>query len=286
MKHSPMTNETKSKLLESTELGIEHVSKSVDEVRSLIKKVKLLTNLMTENEVSIKDRIFEHIEKLSEYRLLIGLIYLDLASAIRAHLNSKYTHEKLLSIRQIIVAINEGYKQIYNFVKVNESGDSVTKYRKKSYWYEDIRVIIDESVTELKPEYDSLTKKLEDYFDENFKAIKEQRDLSVHYDRKASKVYDMIIQLDVEETFQKLSPFLAIITNMFRFTERMASLSQIKEKQKNIEMLNKIDSVFLDIENKLKSSDSKANPEVMNKLKELLLQQRVFLTSITPMCKF
>lgn len=67
-----------------------------------------------------------------------------------AHLNSKYAYQQLLSIRNIIVTTNEGYKQIYNFVNVNESGDFVTRYREKSYWYEDIRVIIDESITELK----------------------------------------------------------------------------------------------------------------------------------------
>jgi len=269
MKHIPMTEETKSKLIESTELGIEHVSKSVDEVRSFIKKVKLMTDFIAESEFNIEDKIFDNIEKLLEYRLLIGLIYLDLASAMRAHLNSKYNYEKLLSIRQIIVTINEGYKQIYNFTKINERGDTVTKYRKKSYWYEDIRVIINESIIELKPEYDSLTKKLDDYFDENFEAIKEQRDLSVHYDRKASKVYDMIVSLDVENTFKKLSPFLAITTEMFRFTEKMASISKVKEKQKNIEMHNKFESIFFDIENKIKKANPNVSPEVMSKLEEL-----------------
>lgn len=264
-----MTEATKSKLLESVELGIEHVSKSVDEVRSFIKKVNLMTDFMTESEFNIEDKIFDNIEKLLEYRLLIGLIYLDLASSMRAHLNSKYTYEKLLSIRQIIVTINEGYKQIYNFIKINECGETVTKYRKKSYWYEDIRIIINESNIELKPEYDSLTKKLDDYFDENFEAIKKQRDLSVHYDRKASKVYDMIVSLEVEGTFKKLSPFLTIITEMFRFTEKMASISQVNEKQKNIEMHNKFESVFLDIENKINNANSNVNPEFMSKLKEL-----------------
>lgn len=269
MKNKLMTEETKSKLLKSAEQGIGYVSKSVDEVRGFIKKVKLITDFMTDNEFNNEDKIFDNIEKLLEYRLLIGLIYLDLASAMRAHLNSKYTYEQFLSTRQIIVTINEGYKQIYNFVKVNENGDSVTKYRKKSYWYEDIRVIINESITELQPEYDLLTKKLDDYFTDNFKAIKEQRDLSVHYDRKASKVYDMIIKLEIEETFKKLSSFLAIITEMFRFTEKMASISQVKEKQKNTELHNKFESTFWDIENKLRNVDSNVNPEVMDKLKEL-----------------
>jgi hypothetical protein len=101
MEHKPMTKETESKLLESAELGIEFVSKSVDEVRNFIKKVKLMTNFMAENELSTEDNIFDNIEKLLEYRLLIGLIYLDLASTMRAHLKSKHTYEKLLSIRQM-----------------------------------------------------------------------------------------------------------------------------------------------------------------------------------------
>lgn len=269
MKHIPMTEETKSKLLDSAELGIEHVSKSVDEVRCFIKEVKLITDFIAESEFNIEDKIFDNIEKLLEYRLIIGLIYLDLASAMRAYLNSKYTYEKLHSIRQIIVTINEGYKQIYNFIKINESEDTVTKYRKKSYWYEDIRVIINESIIELKPKYDSLTKKLDEYFDKNFEAIKEQRNLSVHYDRKASKVYDMIVSLDVEDIFKKLSPFLAIIIEMFRFTEKMASISQVNEKQRNIEMHNKFESIFLDIENKIKNANPDVNPDVLSKLKEL-----------------
>jgi hypothetical protein len=272
MKHKPMTKETELKLLESAELGIEYVSKSVDEVRDFIKKVKLMTNFIEENELSTYDKIFDNIEKLLEYRLLIGLIYLDLASALRAYLKSKYTYEKLLSIRQIIVTINEGYKQIYNFVKVNENGDAISKYRKKSYWYEDIRIIVNQSLSELNTEYDVLTKKLDDYFVENFETIKEQRDLSVHYDRKASKVYDMLIALEVEETFKKLSPFLKILTEMFRFTEKMASISQVKERQKNIEMQNRFESIFMEVENKIKNSDSTANPEVIDKFRQLIIK--------------
>lgn len=52
MKHTDMTRDTKSNLLESAELGIEHVSKSVDGIRNLLNKVQLITNLMTENEFS------------------------------------------------------------------------------------------------------------------------------------------------------------------------------------------------------------------------------------------
>lgn len=270
MKNRPMTKETESKLIESTELAIEFVAKSVGEVRSFIKKVKLMTGFMEEHNISSEDEMFDSLEKLLEYRMLIGLIFLDLGSATRAHLNSKYTYEKLFFLRQIIVIINEGYKQIYNFVKLNDNGDSVTKYRNKSFWYKDIRTIINTSLPELSTEYNSLTQKLEDYFKENFSSIKEQRDLSVHYDKKASKVYDMFVSLEIEETFKKLSPFLDILTGMFRFTEKMASISQIKERQKNIEMHNRMESMFLDLKNKIINSKTDKNIEGLNKLKELI----------------
>jgi len=270
MRNIPMTKETKTKLIDSTELALDYVAKSVDEVRSFIKKVELMTSFMKEHDIDPEDGIFENLEKLLEYRMLIGLIFLDLASATRAHLNSKYTYEKLFSLRQIIVIINEGYKQIYNFVKLGENGDSITKYRNKSFWYKDIGTIVNNSLPELSEEYNSLTKKLDDYFNENFPSIKKQRDLSVHYDKKASKVYDMSVNLNIEETFKKMSPFLEILTGMFRFTEKMASISQKIERQKNIEMNNRLGSIFSDLERKIKDSKTGKNIESLNKLKELI----------------
>ena len=270
MRNISMTKETKTKLIDSTELALDYVAKSVDEVRSFIKKVELMTSFMKEHDIDPEDGIFENLEKLLEYRMLIGLIFLDLASATRAHLNSKYSYEKLFSLRQIIVIINEGYKQIYNFVKLGENGDSITKYRNKSFWYKDIGTIVNNSLPELSEEYNSLTKKLDDYFNENFPSIKEQRDLSVHYDKKASKVYDMSVNLNIAETFKKMSPFLEILTGMFRFTEKMASISQKIERQKNIEMNNRLESIFSDLERKIKDSKTDKNIESLNKLKELI----------------
>lgn len=54
----------------------------------------------------------------------------------------------------------------------------------------------------------------------------------------------MINQLEVEGTFKKLSPFLAIITEMFLFTEKMALISLENVKKDNIEMINKFRTIF------------------------------------------
>tara|TARA_A100000171_G_scaffold27967_1_gene26057 strand:+ start:1143 stop:1970 length:828 start_codon:yes stop_codon:yes gene_type:complete len=274
-----MTKKTELRLLQSIELGIESVTGPLDEVRNSIKKVKLMTNFMAEHELSTEDKLFDNVEKLLEYRVLIGLIYLDLSSSIRAYLKSKYAYEQLFSTKQILVIINEGYKQIYGFVKVNEKGDSITKYRNKSYWYEDIQVIINESLPELRGEYDSLTKKLDDYFTTNFDSIKEQRDLSVHYDRKASKVYDMINGLDIEGTFKKLLPFLEILIEMFRFTEKMALTSSIKEKEKTNEMNLRLESTFDKLIDKVSNSITENNEVSLNDLVKIITKTKTDILS-------
>jgi uncharacterized protein YeeX (DUF496 family) len=269
-----MTKETELMLLESTELGIEYTSKSIDNLRQLIEKTKLMTSYMTAIELHVEDKIFDNAEKLLEYRLLIGLVYLDLACTIRAYLKSKYAYEELFSTKQILVIINEGYKQIYGFVKVNEKGDSITKYRNKSYWYEDIQVIINESLPELRDEYDSLTKKLDDYFITNFDSIKEKRDLSVHYDRKASKVYDMINSLEVEGTFKKLLPFLQILIEMFHFTGKMASNSNTKEKDKTDEMNRQLESTIDNLIEKVSSSRNENNELLIDQLLDTIVKSK------------
>lgn len=266
MINQPMTKETEAKLLESIELGIEYVSKSVDKARDLIKNAKLLTTLMTENKLSIEDNIFNKFEKILEYRMLIGFIYLDLSSALRAHLKSKFTYEKLFSLRQIIIIINEGYKQIYNFVNQNEKGNLVTKHRNKSFWINDIKPIINESLPELQNEYDLLTKKLEDYLEQNFSTIKYQRDLFIHYDKDICKVYDMIGELDVERIMKKLTPFLEIINEMYHFTEKMTLFSEKNDRLKAVEIQNKLETLIV-ILNDPKTIES---AESSDKLKELI----------------
>lgn len=283
MKHILMTKETEAKLIESTELSIEFVTEAIVEVRKFIKGIKALKKFIkkhefcSENEmadeterVSVsQNETFDEMEKMLEYRMLIGIIFLDLASATRAHLQSKYTYEKLFSLRQIIVVINEGYKQIYNFVHLNDNGDMVTKHRNKSFWYKDIRAVVDKSLPELTSEYNILTQKLENYYDDSFSLIKEQRSLSVHYDKEASRVYDMFVDLNIEKTFVKMTPFLEILIGMFRFTEKMASASRIKERQKNIEMNNQLESIFTDFKIKLENLKTEGNIDQVNKLLEM-----------------
>lgn len=270
MNHIPASKETVIRLIENTELSIEYVSKSIDETRNLIGMMDSAEQFMKEKNLDTENETFVGLRKMLEYRMLIGIILLDLASVTRAHFNSKYTYEKLFSIRQIIVIINEGYKQIYNFVYLNDQGNTITKQRNKSFWFKDIGDIVKNILPELSSEYNILTEKLETYFIDNFSSIKEKRDLSVHYDKVASKVYDMTFNLDVDENFRILSPFLGILTEMFHFVEKMAFIIQSKGEQKSNEQYNRIESMFREVEYKLANVKTKKNIEEINELLEMV----------------
>ncbi|HSV87228.1 MAG TPA: hypothetical protein VLH61_01145 [Bacteroidales bacterium] len=269
-----MTKETEAKLIDNTEKSIEYVSKAIDEVRGFLRKKAKAMEFLESHNINTENETFETMEKMLEYRMLIGIIFLDLASATRAHLNSKFTYEKLFSMRQIIVIINEGYKQIYNFVRENENGDLITRDRNKSFWHKDIRNVVTNALPELTNEYDNLTQKLEKYFNDNFSSIKEQRDLSVHYDKVASKVYDMSVGLNVEQTFLKMSPFLGILTEMFRFTEKMALIASIKEKQKKQVANTQIEEMFDNLLAKVESAKTDENEKKVNELLDMIKKSK------------
>ncbi len=275
MKHIPMSKETEARLIKNAELSIVYVAKAIDEVRFLLKKMKTVQRFIGEHGLDSENEVFLEMEKMLEYRMLIGIIFLDLASVTRAHLHSKFTYEKLFSLKQIIVIINEGYKQIYNFVRVNDNGDLITRDRNKSFWYKDIGNVIDKSLPELTTEYNNLTQKLENYFNNNLSSIKEQRDLSVHYDKEASRVYDMTVGLNVEDTFLKLSPFLGILTEMFHFTEKMALTSGIKEKKKTNEVNKQLESMFDNLIEKVENARNEKNEDELNKLIEIINKSKV-----------
>ncbi|MDD5508939.1 MAG: hypothetical protein PHD25_11565 [Bacteroidales bacterium] len=269
-----MTKETEAKLIDNTEKSIEYVSKAIDEVRGFLRKKEKAMEFLESHNINTENETFETMEKMLEYRLLIGIIFLDLASATRAHLNSKFTYEKLFSMRQIIVIINEGYKQIYNFVRRNKNGDLITKDRNKSFWHKDIRNVVTNSLPELTKEYDNLTQKLEEYFNDNFSSIKEQRVLFVHYDKVASKVYDMIVGLNVEQTFLKMSPFLGILTEMFRFTEKMTFIASIKERQKKEKANTNIEVMFDNLLAKVLSAKTDENEKKVNELLDMIKKSK------------
>lgn len=177
----------------------------------------------------------------------------------------------MYSVRQIIVIINEGYKKIYNFTTINKNGDEIVRDRNQSFWIKDIGGMIVKDLNHFENQYNELTIKLENYLKNNFEEIKEQRNLSIHYDRVPTKVYDMLNQLNFEEIFKKLIPFFDILNQMFDFTHVILKgyneKSEIKKQKTNASIKN-----IISILDNLKKIHGYENIEELEKhLKQFLI---------------
>ncbi len=213
---SAISEESKLHLRESTEQKIEEVTKEVDRLYSLLRKGEIIRSLAKDMGVEIN---LERIESLVKFRLLIGLLMLDLASCVRMYLNAKFQYEGLFAAKQVIIIINEGYKAIYGYLQKNDHDQVKTAQRNKSFWIREIGKIIEYDLPELKNEYATLTKALDDYSIVDFKTLKRQRSLFVHYDKGAIELYKGLSELDIDTTFHKLILFLGIVKGMFAFTD-------------------------------------------------------------------
>lgn len=224
-----LTEETRQALLKLTEEELEKKSKFLEQSRKHLLLVKNTESLITPNKELVE------FSKILEFKMLIGFISLDLVSNTRAYLKAEYQYEGLFSMRQFIVIINEGYKNIYNFKTVNSKGIEILKNRNKSFWVKDIGEIIkSKSDNELKKKYFFLTTELDTYFNDNFQGIKDQRNLSVHYDNNLIKVYDMITNLNAEAIFKKYIPFYKILREMFIFLHELVMSYQVEGIDKHI----------------------------------------------------
>lgn len=214
MKYILMKEETKVKLLELTDSKIVEFSKSVDEVRGYLKVTEILVQSNVEIEI-------EGIRKLLEYRMFICLLILDLSSAMRVYLKGTYKYECIFAARNIVVIVNEGYKKIYNFINVKGNGVCSDTNRRNSFWVKNIGRIIENDLPNLREQYNSLTDELDFYLKINSNLFKDERNLSIHYHDEPVVVYDMFLNLDIDEIFLKMIPFIQILNKMFDFTHQL-----------------------------------------------------------------
>ncbi|MFY7908473.1 MAG: hypothetical protein ACOVO2_02920 [Emticicia sp.] len=235
-----LTLETKEKLLTNVESRLNELANEVDNLGKLFTELEAYKTFFEGRNLL---NPFENLKDILNFRLIVGIINLDLCAATLTYLRGKFQYETISASRQIIVIISEGYKKIYNFIAINEKGDKVLKHRNNSFWIKEIGQIINSELPELRQEYEDLTKKLDNYLVINFDVLKTQRDLSVHYDKEPMKVYNMIIKLDIEESFKKLILFLDILNNLFAFTQLLVNSFQKKIEQANLEQDKRIDTI-------------------------------------------
>jgi len=235
-KNQFISAETKKVLEEETLSNIQTFTNLVDGLRNSIRMLdnadELLEKPANHNKHEQASEIY-HLKRLSEYSLLLGLIWLDITTAYRIYINAKENYEVIYSIKQLIVTINESYKKIYHYIIDKNENQKLSK-RNESFWVRDIGELLNKELPYLLSEYKKITEDLELYIDENLERMKVQRDLAVHYDNSPSKVYDMLASINIESVTIKTIPFMNILLRMFLFSKNiLIEYSAVISKRKD-----------------------------------------------------
>ncbi len=220
---------TKKRLEEETLANTNVYVNLIDTVRSSMLMLNRTEGYMSKENMAIPDSN-NHLRRIGEYTMLLGLIWLDITTAFRIHLNAKDNYETLYSTKQLLIIINEGFKKIYGYISIDPNGNFKTKERNKSFWINDIGKLVKSELMHLVPQYDEITTLLDAYDDDELKNMKYPRDLFVHYDYDPTKVYDELIKLDIEKMTTKIIPFMEILSKMISY-----SLNVLKEYAQQIE---------------------------------------------------
>ena len=214
-----MTNLEKLKISTNTKL-----TEALDDIiamETLIRHNSFFINEFKKRDIENKKLIIQN--QIFKYRLFIGILLCDICSSLNIYFKAETRYEEKYAIRNLIVVINEGFKKIFNFQKINEKGNVKSTYRNNSFWVKEIKPIINSDFIEYEDEYQRITEKLEKYLEFDFNKIKEERDLSIHYDRNPILIINMIIELDIENKVPFLLSFMDILDEMYFFTEKLGN---------------------------------------------------------------
>lgn len=214
-----MTNVEKLKL--STNKKLEVALVDLNQMKSLILYNKFFIAQFKKKGIEY-DFLLTQTE-IFKYRLFIGFLFADICCALNSYFNSKTLYEEKFAIRNVVVIINEGFKKNFNFETISEKGHIITKYRNNSFWIKEIKPLLKDGLDIYFNEYVRITEKLEKYLDFDFDKIKENRDLSIHYDKNPMLIYNMVVDLDFEEKVPFIMSFLDILDEMYFFTEKIGN---------------------------------------------------------------
>lgn len=266
--NQPMSEETRIILNKSSLSHIQTTARVVDQTRSWIETIDIIVDdLISKGLLVDKNNNSDiyNLKRLCEYSLLVGLISLDITTEFRIYLNAKEKYEVLYSCKQLIVTINEGYKKIFNYVTIDKkSGNFKMENRNTSFWIKDIGILVATQTNTLSKEYEEITNELEVYIENNFVNIKNQRDLAVHYDNNPSKVYDMLIVLDIETISRQILPFMDILKNMIIFNTKLFEEYSILIAKKKNDQFDSHNQILEDLKITLEN-----NPDAIKKLNDI-----------------
>ena len=218
--NKPLTPETEAYFKLSIDNFLHDVYPFLSFINNQINEIK---KRIVNNNSQIKEKFqiekskkLRNEKKLTEYIMFLDILMLDMSVIMNLFLNGKSDYEKLFALKQGNVIINEGYKTIFSFVKLEDDGTLNYSERNKSFWYKDIRLTVKDS-PKLNLKFKKITNELEDYYTTSFDSVNKIRNLTVHYDKNPIKFYQMITSLETETIFVKLKDFAKIIDEMNSF---------------------------------------------------------------------
>ncbi|MDR2584842.1 MAG: hypothetical protein LBC84_01265 [Prevotellaceae bacterium] len=154
---------------------------------------------------------------------------MDIACSFKCYLKADIDYERKYALKQLLVLILEGYKKIHGF----------KEKRKESFWIGIIQPIT-MNVAYPQAEFDQLTKKLFDL--EKKLPDRDYRDLAVHYDKNPSIVHDMLIAINMGDTFESMIDFVKLTNEIVNFLFLLVKQAGKKHTEKCLQPFSKIRS--------------------------------------------
>jgi hypothetical protein len=263
--------ETREELENVTLSGMSAYTSLADKIRSSISIIDRVEQY-TEKQGHTLPEASKHLRRLSECSLLISLIWLDITAGFRIYLNAKDKYEGIYAVKQLTITINEGFKQIYNYVSIDDNGNLKTRERNHSFWVKDIGAIANNELPHLLNDYDKITASLDTYDDQELKDMKGPRNLFVHFDKTPSLVYDELVKQDVEKITKKILPFMKILKEMIDFSMVLLADYNILITQRKNDMLDNQHQKFESLRSRV-SQQPKAM-ELLDQIQHFIKSQK------------
>lgn len=104
-----MTDEQKREILKGTIRVINDTSKIVDESINLLKKKEKYNQLISRMNLEVVE--LEYANEILNFRILIGLLILDLSTTTRGLIKAETKYEEIYSLKQMVVIIKKDIKK-------------------------------------------------------------------------------------------------------------------------------------------------------------------------------
>jgi hypothetical protein len=192
--------ESKTASKETIEKLIMNIELSINSLYATIKGELAVRELMdgTTPELYVKTQ---------DLQIGIQLVLMDLGVSCRAAFQTENTFEKRFHLKNLLASISEGYKLLMNF----------GKQRKHSLWMLMEGDINKTGRAELIGDYGRITDALVLFGDTEINQT--LRDLTLHYDDKMIKVYDMTVALNSEDAvMKKVCKSFDVVQKMLQFS--------------------------------------------------------------------